>query len=1105
MKREHKPDRTKPRAIPFFSTLLAAFSLIALMSCLSIGFLTYFLRADGIRSEQYRLLETLRDEKIGHLSNWFQERAVDVRIMSNLPNIVTFCEAPTKTDTLFSDEIITSLTNMQKAYRFDSMFLADQDGITIASTEGQFSEPQSLPLRQAFMEQAITSKRIVISDVLISKVHFKPTVFLFAPIFAPGTAEVTGLLGVLIDPTEWLYPRFAQSKYLGETGEILLVNSDLVTQSPLKYREGAVSSLKIQAEPAIRGAAGEIGRIAINDYRPEHVMAAYGHIPELNWGIVVKQDMSEINAPVRAMARNVTAVSAAVLLLALLFGMIIARRISRPSLIIATTASQIGQGNHKLRVPLEGPAEIQQIAMNMNAMVTQLGLQVHVTQSVTDLLASASKYNKLADLLEDILPALMKATRSQLGVVYLTDSVQDTLALKLVHGFNQDCLSQQISLNPPDHLLAENLISGQVQILTDLPDGHELHINTQAGLSSPRALLSIPLVLGKGHVGVIGLASLYDYEIAAKQVADGVKTYLAQAIEVCRSFEQSEEMRFELNEINEELRASAVELQANMDEQSNLVTELENQRHQIAEADRLKSEFLSNMSHELRTPLNSVLSLTQLMISDSSKTKEDIERLEIIERNGSRLLNLINDILDLSKIESGKMDFYMSSFTVNELVSSVIRAISPLAQEKGLSIVEQVDGSLIMQSDQDKLYQILLNLISNASKFTEKGEIGIKVQQANESMVFTVWDTGCGIPEHSLPFIFDEFRQVDGSTTRQYGGTGLGLAISKRLTALLGGTIEVESEEAKGTCFRVTFPIGVQKLTASFVPDQFPIPNEAREWDPDNLPKNILVIEDDDIASEQISLALRDKGFGVSVAHTGEEALNMICEELPDGLVLDLMMPGIDGFEVLRRLRAEPETARLPVLILTAKDLTAAEREFLTQGNAQLLFQKGQLHREQLVESMFHLVGCADHLVHGQTHVAVSTTHRLIEPKDGQLKILIVEDNPDNMTVTKDILGEIDATLYEAWNGQEAIETAKKLRPDMILMDINLPVMSGLEATTLIRKDKELRNIVIIALTARAMMGDREMILKAGCDDYLSKPVSPNKLKTTITKWIAGE
>jgi signal transduction histidine kinase/DNA-binding response OmpR family regulator len=1112
MKQGASETRKTAGGTPLFRTLLTAFSVVAALSCVSVGLLTYFVRAAEIRGQEYHLLETLRDEKTASMSAWFAERAGDLSVMVARPDIIDFLESQRGAEPVLSAQVAAALATMQKAYRYEAVFLADREGKILASTEVDAYTPGSLPLREHNLRLALDEKRYVVSDVLISRIHKKPTLFMFMPVRAQGAGDVIGVLGILLNPSVWLYPQFARSKYLGETGEMLLVNREGIAQSPLKHRDGAISSLTLDAEPARRGASGATGIVAVEDYRQEPVMAAYGHIREFNWGIVVKQDMAEINAPVRAMARKLAATSAGVLVVVLVFGLLLCRRISRPALTVAAAAVKIGEGDLSSRAVRGGPAEIQNIAVALNVMAERLALADAVIQGVREVVSSVGKHSNIRDLFADVLPLLMARTRSQLGVVYLVDATGGKMERMLAHGLDASRITKRFTIDPPDHYLAQSLAENQVQVLNTIPEGHEMAICTHAGETSPRALLAIPLVLRDGPLGVIGLASLYDYDSTAQEIADKVRISLAQAVELCGAFEASETMRIELDEGNQELTASNAELQSKSeelehqaDELRTLADELEAQKTQVSQADRLKSEFLSNMSHELRTPLNSVLSLSQLMLENGEGTAggEDKERLEIIERNGRRLLNLINDILDLSKIESGKMELFVSSFPAREPIHAVVASIRPLVNEKGLSVTVEAAEMDDMRSDKDKLQQILLNLLSNAQKFTEKGEIRVTVRQSGESAVFSVRDTGHGISKDDLPHIFDEFRQVDGSTTRQHGGTGLGLAICQRLTALLGGEIDVQSEVGKGTTVTFTLPLVIRGERKGPREDATAQVHDVQEWQAGSEPPRILLVEDNNVAIDQVTRALKVAGFIVDVAKNGEEGLSRTREIIPDGVILDLMMPKIDGFQVLEVIRSKPETARLPVLVLTAKDLTAAERARLSHNNVQQLIQKGDLDRAALVSAVRRLVGMQEAPVTEKAPPA-EPAPRVVRQEGGKVTVLVVDDSADNLTTTKSILGGMNLEILEAMNGKEAVTLAGSRRPDVILMDIQMPVMSGIEATQRIKQDESLRNIVIIALTASAMMGDREEILAAGCDDYLSKPVEPRKLKAMLEKWIGG-
>lgn len=342
---------------------------------------------------------------------------------------------------------------------------------------------------------------------------------------------------------------------------------------------------------------------------------------------------------------------------------------------------------------------------------------------------------------------------------------------------------------------------------------------------------------------------------------------------------------------------------------------------------------------------------------------------------------------------------------------------------------------------------------------------------------------------------------------RSPGGTGLGLTISRRLADLLGGRITVESTEGKGSTFALSLPIrcpvqGTVMISSPAEPTTSE-PTPAEERPPTG--QTVLVVEDNEVAVLQIGSALEDAGYVVKLASNGLEALARVQDDPPDGIVLDLMMPGIDGFEVLEAVRGLPATAGLPVLILTAKELTAADHARLTSNNVHELIQKGTVERDQLAASVARLFGepasapsgpAGEH-ANRQTDRPAGGTSRAESPK-----ILVVEDNPDNMMTTKALLAPTGAQVLEAVDGREAVEIAGKEHPDLILMDIQLPVMDGLDATKQIKADPALRDIPIVALTAKAMTGDKEAALSAGYDDYVSKPVGPAQLTEMVSKWL---
>jgi len=375
------------------------------------------------------------------------------------------------------------------------------------------------------------------------------------------------------------------------------------------------------------------------------------------------------------------------------------------------------------------------------------------------------------------------------------------------------------------------------------------------------------------------------------------------------------------------------------------------------------------MSHELRTPLNSVIALTGVLGHRLAEKipAEEFGYLEVIERNGKHLLSMINDILDISRIEAGREEVEISTFNLCNLVNEVVSMIEPQAKQKNIRLLKAVgdcDGSI--SSDAGKCSHILQNLFGNAVKFTEKGQVKIEARHTGNKVTITVTDTGIGIAESHLEHIFDEFRQADGSTSRRFGGTGLGLAIARKYANLLGGTISVVSEFGKGSAFTLTLPlsyaaenrISEAESVAGF---NYQIKPARQQPVPGTSVKTILLVDDSEPAIIQLKDILAESGYNLLVARDGGEALGILGHTLPDAMILDLMMPGIDGFEVLKTIRELESTAHIPVahipvLILTAKQITKEELRFLKRNYIHQLIQKGDVKRVELLNALSSMV-----------------------------------------------------------------------------------------------------------------------------------------------------
>jgi PAS domain S-box-containing protein len=531
---------------------------------------------------------------------------------------------------------------------------------------------------------------------------------------------------------------------------------------------------------------------------------------------------------------------------------------------------------------------------------------------------------------------------------------------------------------------------------------------------------------------------------------------------------------------------------------------------ELARAARMKDEFLANMSHELRTPLNAVLGLCEALQEQvyGRLNEKQLKALSSIEESGRHLLVLINDILDLSKIEAGKMQLEISPVSIESICQASLRLINQIASKKQLKVSLSFDNALTtIHADGRRLKQIIVNLLSNAAKFTsEGGAIGLEVVGnvkpcppglAGQGVIhFTVWDTGIGISPDEMERLFQPFVQLDSSLSRQYPGTGLGLALVRRLVDMHGGGISVESEPGKGSRFTVSLPWQATTTPAKMVEPAVSIFPGAPTR------RRALVIEDSSLSADQLARYLSELGMETVVHPQAHGAIAKAAEIRPEVIILDILLPEPSGLEVLAKLKAEPRTQKIPVLIVSVMDDRA---HGLALGAAEYLVKP--ISRQQLQEALSKILPQPTNGVARTIPTLplkkLTTPIRIMSDQELSAEsplILLVEDNESSISTLSDYLLAKSYRIVVARNGSEAIACAKEKHPDVILMDIQMPGMDGLEATRHIRADGDLATTPIIALTALAMPGDRERCMEAGADDYMSKPISLKNLIATIEK-----
>jgi CheY-like chemotaxis protein len=623
----------------------------------------------------------------------------------------------------------------------------------------------------------------------------------------------------------------------------------------------------------------------------------------------------------------------------------------------------------------------------------------------------------------------------------------------------------------------------------------------------------------------------------------------------------------------------------------------EERAREIEAAARLKSEFLANFSHEIRTPLNAITGYCDLLTRDegSRLTPHGRRDLSVIKANAKTLLALINDILDLSKIEAGRAEIVKEVVDLVELGEECTASVREILKGKDVTLSADINVRQVF-TDPLKLRQILLNLLSNAAKFTDAGEIVLTAEAQGSTLMISVEDTGSGIPEDQLPFIFDKFRQVDGSARRRVGGTGLGLAIVKEVVHILGGTLNATSTLGRGSKFTLALPgaIDTTKVARSAVVAASVLPapangpftvliidddtlvqhllrghleseefrvvaasdgveglNLARElrptviildihlprldgWtvlselksdpvlsqipvimmsveeqrargfsfgaceylvkpvEPDRLVTvvkrallpsdgDVLVVDDDEATRELVQRHLRRAGYSTVEARDGEEALLRARVISPGLVILDLLMPGVDGFEVLRTMRSEG--MRTPVVVLTGKDLVPDEERILRDGLARVV-QKGGMAIENVVREAKQML----------------LARRVVE--SGKLpRILYIEDTPQNRDIVRRYLAD-EYEVIEAEDGEHGVERVIRDMPDLVLMDLSLPRLDGWEATRRLKANATVKHIPVIAVTAHASREDQTRAMQAGCCDYITKPVDRELLVDSIRKHL---
>lgn len=1142
---------------------------------------------------------------------------------------------------------------------------------------------------------------------------------LYIPLVDPVRQEPLAVVAAEIDMEKLL--TFITDIRVGETGYVYVVNAEgkiVVHPDHSAVLAGEDALINPLVQDFISGGKepGTNERY-VNRHQQEVISNGFA-LREPKLMVVVAQPVTEALTTVTLVRERQIAVLLIVITLAICLALYFTIKLVRPLRLLETGAQLIGAGNLLHRIHVNSSDEMGLVTQSFNAMAEELEIKSREVEEQNWLRLGIAELDvllrgdqSLDNLCTQVVTFMATYLQQQVGLMYVLDS-EDVYRYAAGYAF-QPGAGFSATIMKGDGLVGQAVQAMGIIEIFDVPDGY-VTITSGLGAMAPKHLSIVPFVFNSQVEAVMELGSLARLtdrqKLFIQGTSDAIAIILASArgrhelhaaliqtrLQAEKLHRQQEELQTsneemeeqtqllmasegKLKEQQEELKAANEELEEKTEylernkkniERKNQVLEelrlqLEKKAEDVAVASKYKSQFLANMSHELRTPLNSLLLLARLLADnkEGNLLDDQVESAEIIYRSGSDLLSLINEVLDLSRIEAGKMELRMAEITLLELQDSLSRNFRPVAAEKDLSFTVSVRDNCpaTIVSDRLRLEQVLRNFLANAFKFTSRGGVEVEMYSPDDSAVFVrsgltslntiaidVRDTGTGIPQSKKEVIFEAFQQGEGGTARKYGGTGLGLTISRELANLLGGEIQLQSEENAGSTFTLFLPKEAGSSGSAWSPQEgnssvqltdtldgvvLPerqkntiIPTQTVADDRDSLSaddKTVLIIEDDVNFATTLLLFCRDRGFKGLVSLTGEDGLLLAEKYQPKAIILDIHLPGIDGWGVLEALKEGAATRHIPVHFMSAENIVPAAfskgavgfvtkpvgREELEQAidNLESIIDKKMKDlllvendkdqrqainrlingsdvmirsvasgneakvalRQKKYDCMIMDLGLPDmsgfellediekdqsiilppiivytgkdltkeeenELRHYAESIIIKGVrseerlldeaslflHRMVEKMSEEKRqmltllhdgdqnlrdrtILLVDDDMRNVFALSKVLHDKGIKTLKAENGIKALEMLEKREDvDLVLMDVMMPQLDGLQTMRRIRAQEKFSQLPIIALTAKAMQKDKDACIAAGANDYMTKPVEINRLLSMMRVWL---
>lgn len=763
----------------------------------------------------------------------------------------------------------------------------------------------------------------------------------------------------------------------------------------------------------------------------------------------------------KSLTQLVGVINVALAFFAIVIGFVLTRSITKPVQLLIEGTQKITAGKFET-IRLTRGDELGQLALDFNKMSNILQNNYTRLKAYSELVTALNTYTEEETVEVKSLELISQYSNASVGGLFVLNNEKNVFELVAGYGLQQQ--GKQVKQYAwGEGIPGQCAVEKKILEINDIPSASVFAIDTGFVTMVPRYIIAVPIIFQNEVLGVVVLGSMSPFDELKKEILTSSVPQIGIAITNVRNLEATQRLSKEITMKNLELNSKNTELE---------------------KAYKVKSDFLSSMSHELRTPLNSIIGFTSILLGPQGDplTPDQKMALEKVLRNGKHLLQLINDILDFSKIEAGRMPINIESDEVENVVANAAATVEALIKSKNLELVQQIPHDLPkLNTDVLKIKQILVNLLSNAAKFTDHGKITIRVAPENGMLQFAVSDTGIGIEKKNLELVFQEFQQIDGSSTRKYQGTGLGLPISRRLARMLGGDLTVESEYGKGSTFVLTVPpeFPEELKTAQEVvtaPTKVESRPAAKTETATPAKNQILCIDDDPDVLEILRKYLVPEGYSVVTALSGDEGIQKAAQLRPALITLDIMMPHKDGWQVLRELKQNPETRDIPVIIHSMID------------------------NKPLAISL----GAKDVLPKPVDKSQLLNTLRKMSLSSKQ-SILIVDDSEDFCYTMKRMLEDDGFSVRVAYNGKEALQAMKTETPALILLDLLMPVMDGFQFLRSVQDSGQWRDVPIVILSAKELTQQEVLDLNKRITEYLHKRDFSREVLSKTVNRILGK